>query len=136
MMGITGIHHVCINTRNILESIDFYCSKLGFELIDREHCIFGEYALVKLGSAVFELIQPPLYEVEMSDNGQIAHIGLAVENLYELFDELIGKGVEFKTKGVSEGIEPLGGMHFASLCGPGGEVINLYEFISEKYSKG
>jgi len=135
-MGITGIHHVCINTGNILESIDFYCSKLGFELIDREHCSFGEYALVKLGSAVLELIQPPLFEAEMSDNGQIAHIGLAVENLYDLFDDLTAKGVVFKDGGVSEGNEPLGGMHFASLCGPGGEVINLYEFISEKYTPG
>ena len=135
-MGITGIHHVCINTGNILESIDFYCNKLGFELIDREHCSFGEYALVKLGSAVLELIQPPMCESEMSDNGQIAHIGLAVENLYELFALLTANGVVFKAGSVSEGSEPLGGMHFASLCGPGGEVINLYEFISEKYTPG
>jgi len=135
-MGITGIHHVCINTGNILESIDFYCSKLGFELIDREHCSFGEYALVKLGSAVLELIQPPVFETEMSDNGQIAHIGLAVKNLHDLFNELTLKGVVFKDGGFSEGTEPLGGMYFASLCGPGGEVINLYEFISEKYSMG
>ena len=47
-MEIYNIHHVCIYTPEIEKSINFYQDIMGFNLIGRETCDFGEYAMLKL----------------------------------------------------------------------------------------
>ena len=79
MKGIYGIHHICIYTPEIEKSIDFYRNIIGFNLIGRETCDFGEYAMMKLNDSRLELIQPiEQNEDTFGNKGSITHIGLAV----------------------------------------------------------
>jgi catechol 2,3-dioxygenase-like lactoylglutathione lyase family enzyme len=128
MGKIAGIHHLCVNTPDIDKSLRFYREKLGFELLDRETCAFGEYAMLRLGTSNLELIQPnDPGEDSFGSRGALAHFGLQVEGIDEAFASLKEKGVEFLS-GVEEYSEPMGDFRAASFTGPSGEAINLYEF--------
>lgn len=129
MGKIIGIHHLCIQTPDIEKSLAFYCEIIGFCLLDRETCNFGEYAMLRLGSSNLELIQPNKQEeVSFGNSGSLAHFGLQVESIEEVYKELKDKGVSFIPDQVNEFTEPLGGFSAASFLGPSGEAINLYEF--------
>ena len=132
MAAIKGIHHVCIETWDIEESIAYYCDILGFSMAGREHCSFGEYAMVRCGDARIELIQrEPARKNEKRPEGPIAHIGLEVDDVEALFNSLREKGVVFKTEEVERNDEPFGGIIACSTVGPCGEVINFYHFLRE-----
>ena len=132
MSAIKAVHHVCIETWDIEESISYYCETLGFTLAGREHCSFGEYAMVCSGAARIELIQrEPTKKNEKRPEGPIAHIGLEVDDVEGLFNDLKKKGVIFKTEEVERNTEPLGGIIACSTVGPCGEVINFYHFLKD-----
>lgn len=132
MVGVYGIHHLCINTPDIQKSISFYCDKFGFKLIDKETCDFGEYAMLKLNDSRLELIQPnDPNEDSFGCKGALAHFGLGVRDIDRTVEELRAKGVEFLTDHINEESAPMGGLRAISLRGPSGEAINLYEFKHE-----
>lgn len=129
MGKITAIHHLCVQTPDIGKSLKFYCDVIGFHLLGRETCGFGEYAMLRLGSSNLELIRPNNPdECSFGNCGSLAHFGLQVEDIDEVFEALKQKGVQFIPDKVSEFSEPMGGLRAASLQGPSGEAINLYEF--------
>ena len=129
MGKITGIHHLCIHTPDIETSLRFYRDTLGFRLLGRETCAFGEYAMLRLGASNLELIQPdnPTDE-SFGTCGSIAHFGLQTEDLDDVFRQLKQKGVSFLSEEIDDCSEPMGGLRAVSLLGPSGEAINLYEF--------
>ena len=98
MNGIYGIHHLCINTRNMDESLAFYQELIGFTLLGREHCAFGEYAMLSLNGSRLELIQPanPDEKNSFGNCGSLTHFGLAVHNIDETVAELRAKGVRLR----------------------------------------
>ncbi len=130
MNGIYGIHHLCINTRNMDESLAFYQELIGFTLLGREHCAFGEYAMLSLNGSRLELIQPanPDEKNNFGNCGSLTHFGLAVHNIDETVAELRAKGVRFLSEEIEDHDEPMGGLRAISLLGPSQEAINLYEF--------
>ena len=129
MGAVTGIHHLCVNTPDIEKSVRFYRELFGFQLLDRETCAFGEYAMLRLGTSNLELIQPnESNEDSFGSRGALTHFGLQVEGIDEVFTELKGKGVRFVCDEIEDCDAPLGGLRAASLFGPSGEAINLYEF--------
>lgn len=129
MSGIYGIHHICVNTPDIDKSIAFYCDFIGFKLLGKEHCAFGEYAMLRLNDSRLELIQPQNPGANSFGNdGALTHFGLAVRGIDEVVVDLRAKGVVFLSEVINDCDEPMGGLRAISLQGPSGEAINLYEF--------
>ena len=67
MAKITGIHHICIYTKDMEESLNFYCNILDFEVlfrtIEKENVepdgFFPlNYALIRLGNCTIEVLMP------------------------------------------------------------------------------
>ena len=132
MSGIYGIHHVCIYTPEIEKSIAFYHDIMGFNLIGRETCDFGEYAMLKLNDSRIELIQPnEQNENTFGNKGSITHIGLAVHDIDSVFEYLCEKGVPLLSDRVEEDDAPMGGLRVIQLLGPSDEHLNLYEWKHE-----
>ena len=133
MAKVLGIHHVQIETWNIEESIRYYRDKLGFDMVDRETCSFGEYAMMKSGSARIELIQH--CETREDDPGRpagpIPHIGFEVDDVPAIHKELKARGVVFREEEVERYDEPNGGIEVVCTKGPSGEELNFYHFIHE-----
>ncbi len=128
-MAVTGYHHICINTPDIEKSIAFYTDVIGFRLLGKESCAFGEYAMLRLNDARLELIQPKNQSVDtFGDKGSLAHIGFAVDDIDATVADLSKKGVKFLTDGIVEEDEPMGGLRAIQLLGPSEEHINLYAF--------
>ena len=129
MGSIYGIHHICVNTPDINRSITFYRDLIGFKLLNKESCAFGDYAMLRLNDSRLELIQPKNPDASSFGNsGSLTHFGLAVHGIDEVVDDLRAKGVEFLTDTIDDCDEPMGGLRAISLLGPSGEAINLYEF--------
>ena len=129
MGAITGIHHLCVQTPDINKSLEFYTKLIGFELVSRETCDFGEYAMLRLGTSRIELIQPNVSnECSFGSTGALAHFGLQVHHIDEVYDSLRQKGVVFSANGVQSYDHPMGGFRAVSMKGVSGETINLYEF--------
>ena len=129
MGSIYGIHHICVNTPEIDRSIAFYRDLIGFTLLGRESCTFGEYAMLRLNNSRLELIQPKNPDANSFGNcGSLTHFGLAVRGIDEVVADLRAKGVQFLNEEIDDCDEPMGGLRAISLLGPSGEAINLYEF--------
>lgn len=129
MSGIFGIHHVCIHTPDIDKSIKFYTELMGFSVVGKETCDFGEYAMLKSGSSRLELIQPNERDEDtFGDKGSITHIGLDVKGIDEVVADLKAKGVKFVSDEICDEAAPMGGLRAITLLGPSDEHINLYEF--------
>lgn len=129
MKGIYGIHHVCIYTPEIDKSIAFYRDIMGFQVIGRETCDFGEYAMMKLNDSMLELIQPnEQNEDTFGNKGSITHIGLAVKGIDSVWEELKAKGVPLLSEKIEDNDAPMGGLRVIQLLGPSQEHINLYEW--------
>ena len=129
MAGIYGIHHICVHTPDIERSIEFYRDIIGFRVVGRETCDFGEYAMLRLNDSRLELIQPnERDENTFGDKGSITHIGLDVRGLDEVVKQLRAKGVCFLSEEIEDEPAPMGGLRAIQLLGPSEEHINLYEF--------
>lgn len=129
MSGVYGFHHICINTPDIEKSIAFYQDLFGFNIVGRESCSFGEYAMLRLNDSRLELIQPNVQdENSFGDKGAITHIGLGVKGIDEVVAALREKGVRFLSEDINEEDAPMGGLRAISLLGPSQEHLNLYEF--------
>lgn len=129
MNGIYGIHHICIHTPEIEKSINFYRDIIGFHVIGRETCDFGEYAMMKLNDSLLELIQPNEQdENTFGDKGSITHIGLAVKGIDSVLEDLRAKGIPLLSDGIEDDDAPMGGLRVIQLLGPSNEHLNLYEW--------
>ena len=129
MGGIYNIHHICVNTPEIEKSIKFYQDIMGFRLIGRETCDFGEYAMLKLNDSRLELIQPNEQDENTFGNkGSITHIGLALQDIDSVWNDLCAKGIPLLSESIEDNDAPMGGLRVIQLLGPSQEHINLYEW--------
>lgn len=129
MRGIYGIHHICVHTPEIEKSIEFYREIMGFGLIGRETCDFGEYAMMRLNDSLLELIQPnEQNELTFGDIGSLTHIGMAVEGIEAVWEDLRAKEVPLLSEKIQDDDAPMGGLRVIQLLGPSQEHINLYEW--------
>jgi lactoylglutathione lyase len=96
--------HTMVRARDLDDTLDFYCDKLGLVEVRRHESEGGRFTLVFLaapedvGSA--EADQSPLVEItwnwdpEEYDGGRnFGHLAYRVENIYEVCQRLMDKGV-------------------------------------------
>ena len=91
--------HTMVRIRNIEESLDFYCNKLGLKEIRRIENEKGEYTLIFLGAensddrfALLELTYNWESE-EYTDGRNFGHLAYSVKNIYETCQKLMDNGV-------------------------------------------
>lgn len=89
--------HTMVRVKNLEESMDFYCNKLGLIEVGRKDVPAGKFTLVFLAAPGNEDAQLELtfnWETEEYSGGRnFGHLAYAVENIYEVCQDLMDKGV-------------------------------------------
>tara|TARA_Y100001970_G_C14255491_1_gene875049 strand:- start:1061 stop:1468 length:408 start_codon:yes stop_codon:yes gene_type:complete len=88
-----------VRIKNIDESIDFYCNKLGLKEIRRRDSEKGRFTLIFLGAensdektGLLELTYN--WDTEVYTGGRnFGHLAYSVKNIYEMCDKLLKNGV-------------------------------------------
>ena len=91
--------HTMVRVRNIDESLDFYCNKLGLKEVKRKDNEKGRFTLVFLGgdnsdedTGLLELTYN--WDSEKYTGGRnFGHLAYRVENIYETCQKLMDNGV-------------------------------------------
>jgi len=92
---IKQIAHVCINSKNLNDSLCFYRDILGLKVafeFERDSEVFGYYFRVGYGTYI------EVFKGESGDSGKIKHIALEVDNIDEIISDLRSKGKEISDK--------------------------------------
>ncbi|OOM75518.1 putative lyase [Clostridium puniceum] len=103
-MGIKMMHHVCIQTNNYKQSLEFYTKILGFEVVQETKNFHNRdfNTWLKLDTFMIEL-QTAKKEEKLNkwnkSNEGIVHMCFLVENVQEEFNSIIELGYnKFKIK--------------------------------------
>ena len=91
--------HTMVRVKNIDESLDFYCNKLGLKEIRRRESEQGRFTLIFLGaenstenSGLLELTYN--WDPEDYSGGRnFGHLAYSVNNIYETCDRLMKNGI-------------------------------------------
>ena len=91
--------HTMVRVKNIEESIDFYCNKLGLKEVRRKESEKGRFTLIFLGAensdektSLLELTYN--WDPEEYTGGRnFGHLAYSVNNIYETCDHLMKNGV-------------------------------------------
>ena len=91
--------HTMVRVKNIEESIDFYCNKLGLKEVRRKESKKGRFTLIFLGAensdektGLLELTYN--WDPEEYTGGRnFGHLAYSVNNIYETCDSLIKNGI-------------------------------------------
>ena len=91
--------HTMVRVKNIDESIDFYCNKLGLKEIRRRESEKGRFTLIFLGAensdektGLLELTYN--WDPEEYDSGRnFGHLAFKVDNIYEKCQQWMDAGV-------------------------------------------
>lgn len=122
--------HTMVRVRDIEQSLDFYCNKLGLVEISRKESEKGRFTLVFLAAPSdlphAKTQQSPLLELtynwepEDYDNGRnFGHLAFRVDNIYTLCEKL-------KAAGITINRPPRDG-HMAFVKSPDGISIELLQ---------
>ena len=91
--------HTMVRVKNIDESLDFYCNKLGLKEIRRRESEKGRYTIIFLGAENNEE-NTGLLELtynwdpeEYTGGRNFGHLAYSVKNIYDVCDKLIKNGV-------------------------------------------
>ena len=89
--------HTMVRVRDLDESMDFYCNKLGLREVGRKEVPAGRFTLVFLAAPGNEDAQVELtYNWDPEEYGEgrnFGHLAYAVENIYDVCDSLMKAGV-------------------------------------------
>ena len=89
--------HTMVRVRNLEDSIDFYCNKLGLEELNRYEVEAGRFTLVFLAAPGNEVAQVELtYNWDPEEYGEgrnFGHLAYEVEDIYALCQRLMDAGV-------------------------------------------
>lgn len=103
-MGIKMIHHICIQTENYKESLNFYKEILGFEVINETRNFHGRAynTWLKLNDFMIELQTPKnndTFNKWSNLNEGPVHMGFIVDNVQEEYERIKKAGYNnFKVK--------------------------------------
>lgn len=89
--------HTMVRVKDIDESLDFYCNKLGLKEVRRYDSTEGRYTNVFLSAPGDESAQIELTfnwtPEEYTEGRNFGHVAYTVENIYETCEDLMEKGV-------------------------------------------
>jgi len=89
--------HTMIRVRDLEQSLDFYCNKLGLIEIKRKEVPAGRFTLVFLAASEQESAQLELTwnwdDEEYGEGRNFGHLAYAVENIYDACKKLMDAGV-------------------------------------------
>ena len=89
--------HTMVRVRDLQQSLDFYCNKLGLIEISRKEIPAGRFTLVFLAASPNESAQLELtwnWDTEEYDEGRnFGHLAYAVDNIYDVCSKLMAAGV-------------------------------------------
>ena len=96
-MQLKAIHHVCIQTENYKESLDFYTNILGFEIIKESKNFYNrEYnTWLNLNNFMIELQTPKKndnFNKWSNLNSGPVHMGFIVDNVEEEYERIKNLG--------------------------------------------
>jgi lactoylglutathione lyase len=122
--------HTMVRARDLDESLDFYCDKLGLVQVNRYDSDAGRFSLVFLAApddvAAAEKGQSPLLEItwnwdpqDYDDGRNFGHLAYRVQNIYQLCQTLMDKGVTIN--------RPPRDGHMAFIRSPDGISIELLQ---------
>ncbi len=122
--------HTMVRARNLDETLDFYCNKLGLVEVRRHASEAGRFTLVFLAAPgdvkSAEQGQSPLLEITWNwdaqdyDGGRnFGHLAYRVDNIYALCQHLLDKGVVIN--------RPPRDGHMAFIRSPDGISIELLQ---------
>lgn len=103
-MSIKMIHHVCIQTENYTESLDFYTRILGFQIVNETPNFHGRAfnTWIKFGSFMIELQTPKegnKFNKWSSLNAGPVHMAFIVDNVEQEYERIKSLGYnDFKLK--------------------------------------
>ncbi len=120
---IKQIAHICINTKDLEKTYNFYTKVLGLEKgfeFEREGELFGYY--IKLGNNTFIEI----FKGETGEVGNINHLAIEVENLDGLIQKIRSHGIEINDKilGIDQSYQ-------VWITDPNGIRIEFHEYTPE-----
>lgn len=122
--------HTMVRARNLDETLDFYCDKLGLVEVNRYDSEAGRFSLIFLAAAddveQAREGQSPLLEItwnwdeEAYDGGRnFGHLAYRVDDIYALCQQLMDKGVTIN--------RPPRDGHMAFIRSPDGISIELLQ---------
>ncbi|MDD2958710.1 MAG: VOC family protein [Lachnospiraceae bacterium] len=133
---INGLNHICIYTKDVEGSYEFYHRYFDFECVyetlvgrpeEGEEFPF-RVKMIRSQDLVLELIQPAKEAyVNAQVTGAINHVGFDVSDIEESVKQLRARGME-QISEISNMPDFYQGMKAVSLKGPSGENVSLYEF--------
>ena len=89
--------HTMVRVSDLDASLDFYCNKLGLKQLQRRDSEQGRFTLVFLAAEGDVQAQIELtynWDAEVYGEGRnFGHIAYAVDNIYEICEQLMQKGV-------------------------------------------
>ena len=129
-MKLLGLGHVGMYIRELQPALDFYCEKLGFELVTDNHQpgMNGGCYFIRKDGVTLELVVNP-NNAEPRD-GVLNHVSLFVEDVEQTWQELKAKGVIFETEELK--FDPLlydNGEKFIMFRGPNNERLQLEQIL-------
>jgi lactoylglutathione lyase len=142
----TGVHHTSFTVSDIERSLEFYSGLLGCEVLWRREidekyfcdivgfpgCRVKAAHLRIPGSAhileLFEYVAPRGVPADVrTNNPGSSHIALVVEDLVSLYNELVSKGVRFRSAPVTIDAGVNAGGRGAYLLDPDGITVELFQ---------
>ena len=115
--------HTMVRVTDLPESLDFYCDKLGLVELKRHESTAGRFTLVYLAAPGDEDAQVELtwnWDPEVYSGGRnFGHLAYAVENIYDLCQQLMDAGVTIN--------RPPRDGHMAFVRSPDGISIELLQ---------
>ena len=131
-MGISGLMHIGLYTRDMNESLKFYTEVLGFtvqwhDMVDH---ITGriEAAKIVMGDCTIELVKPADLNRVHHEAGPLQHIALKVSDLPAVIQQLTHHGIVFTEEMRTISFD--GGIRHCFLHGPSNERIELAEYVN------
>jgi lactoylglutathione lyase len=126
------LHHIGVYTRDIELSRRFYQDMLGFDLswsgeVPLPAGLF-KAAMMRCGTCVIELVQPPDGSRVGTEHGPVQHIALKTKELRNVVKRMADKGAVFENGRITAMPEfTAHGVWHVFLLGPSGERIELVE---------
>ena len=122
--------HAMVRVKNIEESLDFYCGKLGLVEVERRDYEQGRFTLIFLAAPnqadAAKVTKTPLLELtynwdseEYTGGRNFGHLAFRVDDIYEVCQRLIDQGVTMN--------RPPKDGHMAFIKSPDGISIELLQ---------